>query len=208
MTARKRWPLRALILLVAAVALPMLACGGPIPVAQDTPTPCSANCPPPGRLTSNGHNVSLKGFSFTYFDPWSLGSSDSHSATLVAQSQLGQVSALLESVSISPGETSQQLVQRAINDNLNSGQFTGTQDQGPINGAEIGYVAGSGEAYAAIVSQANAPDQPVYLDFMASVRGSTGIIFIALSPLDPNSPDPSIVPNQDYDHLVNSVQWT
>ncbi|HEX8728800.1 MAG TPA: hypothetical protein VF739_09275 [Ktedonobacterales bacterium] len=208
MTARKRWPLRALILLVAAVALPMLACGGPIPVAQDTPTPCSANCPPPGRLTSNGHNVSLKGFSFTYFDPWSLGSSDSHSATLVAQSQLGQVSALLESVSISPGETSQQLIQRAINDNLNSGQFTGTQDQGPINGAEIGYVAGSGEAYAAIVSQANAPDQPVYLDFMASVRGSTGIIFIALSPLDPNSPDPSIVPNQDYDHLVNSVQWT
>ncbi|MGH2503259.1 MAG: hypothetical protein ACRDID_12180, partial [Ktedonobacterales bacterium] len=186
----------------------MLACGGPIPVAQDTPTPCSANCPPPGRLTSNGHTVSLKSFSFTYFDPWSLGSSDSHSATLVAQSQLGQVSALLESVSISPGETSQQLVQHAINDNLNSGQFTGAQDQGPINGAEIGYVAGSGEAYAATVSQANAPDQPVYLDFMASVRGSTGIVFIALSPLDPNSPDPSIVPNQDYDHLVNSVQWT
>jgi hypothetical protein len=208
MTARTRWPLHALILLVAAVALPMLACGGPIPVAQDTPTPCSANCPPPGRLTSNGHTVSLKGFSLTYFDPWSLGSSDAHSATLVAQSQLGQVSALLESVSISPGETSQQLVQRAINDNLNSGQFTGAQDQGPINGAEIGYVAGSGEAYAATVSQANAPDQPVYLDFMASVRGSTGIVFIALSPLDPNSPDPSIVPNQDYDHLVNSVQWS
>jgi hypothetical protein len=208
MTPRTRWPLHALILLVAAVALPMLACGGPIPVAQDTPTPCSANCPPPGRLTSDGHTVSLESFSFTYFDPWSLGSSDNHSATLVAQSQLGQVSALLESVSISPGETSQQLVQRAINDNLNSGQFTGAQDQGPINGAEIGYVAGSGEAYAATVSQANAPDQPVYLDFMASVRGSTGIVFIALSPLDPNSPDPSIVPNQDYDHLVNSVQWT
>ncbi len=207
-TPRLRLPLPVLLLLIAAVALPMLACGGPIPVAEDTPTPCVANCPPPGRLTSNGHNVSLKGFSFTYFDPWSLDSSDRSSATLVAQSQLGQVSALLESVTVSPGETSQQLVQRAINDNLNSGQFNGVQDQGPINGAEIGYVAGSGESYAAVVSQANAPDQPVYLDFMASVRGSTGIVFVALSPLDPKSPDPSIVPNQDYDHLVNSVEWT
>lgn len=208
MTARKKWPLHGLMFSVAALALALLACGGPIPVAENTPTPCVANCPPPGRLTSNGHTVQLQGFTFTYFDPWSLDSSDDHSATLVAQSQLGQVSALLESVTISPGETSQQLVRRAINDNINSGQFTGTQDEGPINGAEIGYVAGSGEAYAATVSQANAPAQPVYLDFMASVRGSTGIVFIALSPLDPNSPDPSIVPNQDYDHLVNSVQWT
>lgn len=208
MTARKKWPLHGLMLSITALALALLACGGPIPVAENTPTPCVANCPPPGRLTSNDHTVQLRGFTFTYFDPWSLDSSDSHSATLVAQSQLGQVSALLESVTVSPGETSQQLVQRAINDNINSGQFTGAQDEGPINGAEIGYVAGSGEAYAATVSQANAPDQPVYLDFMASVRGSTGIVFIALSPLDPNSPDPSIVPNQDYDHLVNSVQWT
>jgi hypothetical protein len=149
----------------------------------------------------------LRGFQFTYFDPWSLGSSDSHSATLVAQSQLGQVSVLLESVAVSSGETSQQLLASAVRSNLSGSQFTGAQDQGPINGAEIGYVAGSGESYAATVAQGNAPDQPVYLEFMASVRGSTGIVFVALSPLDPNSPDPGIAPNQEYDHLVNSVVW-
>ena len=125
----------------------------------------------------------------------------------MAQTQLGQISVLMESVQVSSGETSQQLLSSAVNSNLNSGQFTGAQDQGPINGAEIGYVAGSGEAYSATVTQANAPDQLVYLDFMASVRGSTGIVFIALSPLDPNSPDPSVLPNQDYDQMVNSVEW-
>lgn len=196
-------------LLLAALALlgALLACSGPIPIAADTPTPCPANCPPPGRLASTPHIVNLRGFQFTYFDPWSVDSSNASSATLVAQSQLGQISVLLESVSIQPGETSQQLLSHIVQSNLNGGQFNGAQDQGPINGAEIGYVAGSGEAYSATVSQGNAPDQPVYLDFMASVRGSTGIIFAALSPLDPNSPDPSVVPNQDYDHLVNSVIW-
>lgn len=204
---RERKPLVSLIFGIAALAIPILACGGPIPAAESTPTPCTANCPPPARLSSAGHTVTLTGLQFTYFSPWSLNSSDSRSATLVAQSQLGQVSTLLESVSVSPGETSQQLLTRAIRNNLNSNQFTGAQDQGPINGAEIGYVAGSGENYSATVSQGNAPDQPVYLEFMASVRGTTGAIFIALSPLDPNSPDPSIVPNQEYDHLVNSVVW-
>lgn len=207
MTTGKRWPTLSLILCVAALAAALLACGGPIPVAEDTPTPCPANCPPPGRLSTTNHQMSLQGFQFTYFDPWSVDSHDSHSATLVAQSQLGQISVLFASVRISAGETSQQLLSKAINSQLNSGQFTGTQDEGPINGAEIGYVAGSGEAYAASVTQANAPDQIVYLDFMAAVRGSTGAVFIALSPLDPNSPDPSVVPNQDYDQLVNSVEW-
>lgn len=207
MNATQSRPRVRLTLALAVMALALLACGGPIPVAENTPTPCPANCPPPARISSTPHIKNLRQFSFTYFDPWSLSTSDDHSATLVAQSQLGQVSALLESVSVSPGETSQQLLSKVINNTLNAGQYTGTQDVGPINGAEIGYVAGSGENYAATVSQGNAPDQPVYLEFMASVRGSTGLIFIALSPLDPNSPDPSIVPNQEYDHVVNSVVW-
>lgn len=197
----------SLIMGVAALALALLACGGPIPIAENTPTPCPANCPPPARLSATAHTMTLRGFQFTYFDPWSVDSSDTHSVTLVAQSQLGQISVLLESVSVNSGETSQQLLASAVRNTLNSGQYTAAQEQGPINGAEIGYVAGSGVDYAATVSQGNAPDQPVYLNFMASVRGSTGIIFIALSPLDPNSPDPSIVPNQEYDHLVNSVEW-
>ena len=207
MIMRRRWPTLSLILTVAALAAALLACSEPIPVAQDTPTPCPANCPPPGRLNTANHQMSLQGFSVTYFDPWSVDSHDSNSVTLVAQSQLGQISVLFASVQAPAGETSQQLLSKAINSQLNSGQFTGTQDEGPINGAEIGYVAGSGEAYAASVTQANAPDQLVYLDFMASVRDSTGLVFIALSPLDPNSPDPSVVPNQDYDQMVNSVEW-
>ncbi|MEO7002037.1 MAG: hypothetical protein ABI068_09435 [Ktedonobacterales bacterium] len=203
-----RRSLLKLLLGIAALAIPLLACGGPIPIAENTPTPCPANCPPPARLSSVGHTVTLTGLQFTYFAPWTLDSSDSRSATLVAQTQLGQVSVLLESAAVAQGETSQRLLAQAVQNNLNSDQFTGTQDQGPINGAEIGYVAGSGESYAATVSQSNAPDQPVYLEFMASVRGSTGAVFIALSPLDSNSPDPSIVPNQEYDHLVNSVVWS
>lgn len=208
MTLHLRWRALRLILSVAVLALALLACGGPIPLAQSTPTPCPANCPPPARLSSTPHTVTLRGFQFTYFDPWTVNSSDNHSATLVAQTQLGQVSVLLESVSVTSGETSQRLLAKVVQNELNSGQYTGAQAGGPINGAEIGYVAGSGENYAATISQGNAPDQPVYLEFMASVRGSTGIVFVALSPLDPNSPDPSIVPNQEYDHLVNSVAWT
>lgn len=207
MRTGKRGPTLGLMLSIVALAAALLACSEPIPVAENTPTPCPANCPPPGRITTSTHAVSLQGFQFTYFDPWSIGSQDSHSAMMVAQTQLGQISVLLESVQVSSGETSQQLLSRAVNSNLNSGQFTGVQDQGPINGAEIGYVAGSGESYSATVTQPNAPDQLVYLDFMASVRGSTGIVFIALSPLDPNSPNPSVLPNQDYDQMVNSVEW-
>lgn len=194
---------------LAALALlaALLACAAPIPVAENTPTPCPANCPPPSRLASTPHTVTLRGFQFTYYSPWSVDSSDAKSVTLVAQTQFGAVSVLLESLAVQPGETSQHLLSQVAQTNLNSGQFNGAQDEGPINGAEIGYVAGSGEAYAATVSQGNAPDQPVYLDFMASVRGTTGVIFAAMSPLDPNSPDPSIVPNQEYDHIVNSVVW-
>lgn len=207
MSATLRWPRLRLALAVAVLALALLACGGPIPVAENTPTPCPANCPPPARLSSTPHVVSLRGFQFTYFSPWTVDSSNDHSTTLIAQTQLGQVSVLLESVNVARGTSSQRLLSNAIQSTLNGGQYTGTQDVGPINGAEIGYVAGSGEDYTATVSQGNSPDQPVYLEFMASVRGTTGIVFIALSPLDPNSPDPSIVPNQEFDHLVNSVEW-
>lgn len=192
---------------VVALGLALLACGGPIPIAENTPTPCPANCPPPARLSVTAHTITMRSFRLTYFDPWSVSSSDARSVTLAAQTQLGEVDVLLESVAVSSGETSQQLLASAVRNELSSNQYTATQDEGPINGAEIGYVAGSGEDYGATISQGNAPDQPVFLNFMASVRGSTGLIFIALSPLDPNSPDPSIVPNQEYDHLVNSVEW-
>jgi hypothetical protein len=48
----------------------------------------------------------------------------------------------------------------------------------------------------------------VYLEVLASVRGTVAIIFAALSPLDPSTADPSGAPDQSFDQLVNSVEWT
>jgi hypothetical protein len=207
--ARKRLPTGALILTLFALAGALLACDAGVPVAENTPTPCPANCPPPASISVAGHVVRLKGIQFTYFDPWTVDTSNSNatSATIVAQSQLGQVSVLIATVPAQPGVTSQQLLSRIVQNNINGGQFSNAQDEGPIHGAEIGYVPGSGEEYAAVVSQGNGPTQPVYLDFVAAVSGSTGVVFASVSPLDPNSPDPSVVPNQDYDHMINSVVW-
>src|SRR6516225_2758781 len=90
---RKRLPIGALILTLCALAGALLACDVTVPVAEDTPTPCPANCPPPASISAAGHVLKLKGIEFTYFDPWSVDTADSNatSATLVAQSQLGQV---------------------------------------------------------------------------------------------------------------------
>jgi hypothetical protein len=206
---RKRLPIGALILTLCALAGALLACDVTVPVAEDTPTPCPANCPPPASISAAGHVLKLKGIEFTYFDPWSVDTADSNatSATLVAQSQLGQVSVLIATVQAPAGTTSDQLLSQIVQNNINGGQFSDAQDEGPIHGAEIGYVPGSGEEYAAVVTQGNGPTEPVYLDFMAAISGSTGVVFAAVSPLDPNSPDPSVVPNQDYDHMTNSVVW-
>lgn len=205
----RRLPIGALILTLFALAGALLACDATVPVAEDTPTPCAANCPPPGSIATAAHVVKLQGAQFTYFDPWTLDTANSNktSATLVAQSQLGQISVLIATVQVQAGVTSERLLSQLVQNNINDGQFSDAQDQGPIQGAEIGYVPGSGEEYSAVISQGNGPAQPVFLDFMAAVNGSTAVIFAAISPLDPNSPDPSVVPDQDYDHMTNSVVW-
>jgi hypothetical protein len=126
---------------------------------------------------------------------------------LAASTQFGDVTVVLQGATVSAGTTPQQLLARSAQQVLDPNQFTGTQDSGPINGAEIGYIAGAGESYQAYSADVNAPDTPVFIEIMTSVQGTTGIVFVAVSPLDPNSPDPSVVPNQDYDQMINSVQW-
>jgi len=190
------------------VLLAAMACAQPIPGADSTPTPCPSNCPPPNRGAHAEHTLSLAHFRFSYFDPFTVQSSDSSSAQLGASSNLGDVTVLFESVGVSNGTTSAQLLSRVEQQELTPDQFSGIQDQGPINGAEIGYVSGAGQSFAAATNQTNAPQELVYLEFMAATRGTVGVVFIAASPLDPNSPDTKVVPNANYDQMVNSVVWT
>ncbi|MGO8950638.1 MAG: hypothetical protein ACLQUY_23900 [Ktedonobacterales bacterium] len=192
-----------------ALLLGTLACAvGPLPSAGVTPTPCAATCPPPQRTASTPHTVSLSLVRVTYFDPWTVNSSSSHDVVLVAQTDLGQVSVEVATLSVTAGTTAGQLVSRSAQQLLDPNDYSGVQDNGPILGAEIGYVPGAGEDYSATTADPNAPTTPVYLEVMACVRGNVGVIFAALSPLDPSTADPSGAPDQAYDALVNSVRWT
>ena len=68
------------------------ACGlGAIPIPDATPTPCPGNCPPPARDNSQPHVINDSFFQMTYFDPWSVDSRDANTVTLVASTQLGEV---------------------------------------------------------------------------------------------------------------------
>jgi hypothetical protein len=198
-----------LALALAVVFLAGAACAaGPIPASGPTPTPCARNCPPPALSNSGGHVVSRNHFTLTYFDPWSIQDSSSSSVTLGAQSDFGAITVIVRSVAVANGTTSASLLSSYVRQNLSQDSLSGIQDQGPIAGAEIGYVPGSGEAYSAVTSSASAPNIPIYLEYMASVRGTVGLIFAAASPLDPNSPSTSGVPDAEFDHIVNSVVWT
>lgn len=201
--------LMAALLALLALLVGALACAvGPLPGAGATPTPCTSNCAPPQRSATTPHTASITHATLTYFDPWSVNSSSTQNVVLVAQSQLGEISVELASATVTPGTTAAQLVSRASQQLLDPNNYSGTKDAGPILGAEVGYVSGAGEAYSAYTSDPNSPSTPVYLEVMASIRGNVGLTFAALSPLDPNTADPSGAPDQAYDQLVNSVEWT
>jgi hypothetical protein len=109
------------------------------------------------------------------------------------------------------GTSGQSLLSAWTRANLNSSQLTGLQDDGPINGAEIGYVRGAGEAYNAVENQPNAPNVPIYIQILASTQGTAGIVFAAVSPLDPLKPDPTSprqVRSSAYDQLINTLTWS
>ncbi len=206
LTRAARWR----ILIVAPVMiLAFAACSLDVglPTADSTPTPCSGECPPPQRANDPGTPFHANHFTLTYYSPWQPQNSNSTSITLIASTNFGDVTVLVRSVNVANGTTAAQLLNTTANDQLDPNQFSGLEDDGPILGAEVGYISGAGEAYDGTTSQSNAPNVPVYIEIMASVQGTTGLTFTAVSPLDPNSPDPSIVPNEEYDHIVNSIEW-
>jgi hypothetical protein len=196
------------LLVAAACALPMLACG--VTLAPGGSGACTrTRCPPPAISTAAAHVFTAQGFSFEYFSPWQVSSQDGHTAVVSAATNYGDLTAEFTSTSVTAGTSPLKLLSTATA-NLDTSQFSGMQDQGPIYGAEIGYVSGAGESYTATEVQPNAPSVPVYLELMASVRGTTGLVFISASTLNPTGPDPTDprqVPNADYDRMVNSVAW-
>jgi hypothetical protein len=209
---RRRLPLLAGLLAMALVAM---ACGagGALPPQQPASTPCTTNCPPlvgydsPMKPYSNSH------FSFYYSTPpWSVDqeNSDGDTVTLLHDSDYGQISAQFFAVSVRSGTSADALLDSWTRANLDTSQFAGLEDMGPVNGAEIGYVRGAGEQYAAVVNQPNAPNIPIYIQIMASTQGTSGIVFAAVSPLDPLRPDPTSprqVRSHAYDQLVNTLTW-
>lgn len=195
-------------LLWLLVVVSLGACGlGAIPIPDATPTPCPGNCPPPTRNNGQPHVISSSYFQVTYFDPWSVDSQNNNTVTLVASTQLGNVTMQIQGQRVSSGTSAASLLNNAVQNILNNNSFNNPQDLGTIKGAEIGYVPGAGQSIGAYAAQGNSPQVPIYIEVMASVQNSTGITFVAVSPLDPNSPDPSIVPNEEYDHVVNSIVW-
>ena len=199
---------RVLVALLALAGVALACAQAPLPSAGVTPTPCTKACPPPQRAATTPHTISLAHARLTYFDPWSVDSSSSKDVVLVAQTQLGQVSVEVATMTVTPGATADQLVSSAAQQLLDPNDYSGLQDAGPILGAEVGYVPGAGEDYAAFSTDPNAPGTPVYLEVMASIQGNVGVIFAALSPRAPNTDSPSGAPDQAYDQLVNSVEWS
>jgi hypothetical protein len=205
----RRHDLGRRIALVGA-ALGLLACGVQVGPGGTSVGCAQTNCPPPARSAAAAHVFSAAHFSFQYFDPWQINAHDANSAVVVAQTNYGDLAVEFASTNVAAGTSAQSVLTSAVN-NLDTSQFSGLQDQGPIYGANIGYVAGAGESFAATSDQPNAPNVPVYLQFMASVKGRVGIIFIASSTLSPSGPDPTDprqVPNGAYDRMVASVVWT
>jgi hypothetical protein len=207
---RRRLPLLFGLLAVALVAM---ACGaqGALPTPPPASTPCVSSCPPLAGYTSASKQFTNSHFSFYYSSPpWAVDSQDATSVTLTRDSDYGVISAQFFSVNVRSGTTGQSLLSAWTRANLNSSQFAGLQDDGPIDGAEIGYVRGAGEAYAAVVNQPNAPNVPIYIQILASTQGTAGIVFAAVSPLDPRKPDPTNprqVRSNAYDQLINTLTW-
>jgi hypothetical protein len=196
-----------------AVTLVAMACGveGALPPQQPASTPCVANCPPLVGYSSPMKLLATDHFSFYYSSPpWTVDSQDSTSATLLHDSDFGQISAQFFAVTVRSGASGQDLLSSWTRANLDSSQFAGLRDDGPVNGAEIGYVRGAGELYTAVANQPNAPNVPIYIQILASTQGTSGIVFAAVSPLNPLKPDPTSprqVRSNAYDQLVNTLTW-
>jgi hypothetical protein len=204
----RHWTLIIAALLFAGISLGACDITAALPIPAATPTPCTGNCPPPVRAGSERlHTVETMHFTLIYFDPWQVQKSDQAGVTLLASTQFGDITTIVTSADVPAGTTGPGLLTQTEQQVLDPSLYTNIQDIGVIRGAEIGYVDGAGESYEAESLQPNAPDVPVYFQLMASVHGTVGLTFVAISPLNPNSPVAGFVPNAEYDHIVNSIQW-
>ena len=204
----RHWTLMIVALLCTAISLGACGINAALPIPAATPTPCTGNCPPLVRAGSEQlHTVETLHFSLIYFDPWVVQRSNQGGVTLLASTQFGDITAIVTSADVPIGTTGLGLLSQTEQQVLDPGLYTNIQDVGVIRGAEIGYVDGAGESYEAESLQPNVPDIPVYFQLMASVRGTVGLTFVAISPVNPNSPVAGFVPNAEYDHIVNSVLW-
>ncbi|MFI5271785.1 MAG: hypothetical protein ACHQ4H_01975 [Ktedonobacterales bacterium] len=197
------------VALAAVVVLMGCSAGtGVIPVPPVAPAVCKANCPPPFRPDQGGHAVQVSHFTFFYFDPYTLSKQDAGSATVLASDRFGTISVQFFDQTVSNGLTGAQLLSQFERQKLDPNKFVGLQNTGAIHGAEIGYVSGAGDSFQAAVDLPNAPNTPIYLQLIASTCGTTGIVFAAISPLDPQTPDPNKQTDaQTYDQMLNSVLW-
>jgi hypothetical protein len=214
--------LLSVVLVLAVLLLTAQSCVqdpgvGPIPQPPGSPTPCSGPCPPssgpPAGPVDGAHEITKTHYSFYYFNPpWTedKSNSDANTESLYRDTDYGQVSAQFFTASVSNGTTASQLLSSWTQQHLDPNKFTAFQDSGPIAGAEIGYNAGAGETYEAIADLPNAPSTPLFIEVLSSVKGTTGIIFAVVSPLDPLNPDPNSpiqVRSGSYDRLINTLVW-
>ena len=202
-----QWPQLLVALLVVGICLGACDISAALPIPAATPTACTRDCPPPARTGGHSHTVRALHFTLLYFDPWSIQTSTGEGVSLAASTAFGDVTVMVKSVDLPAGTTGPGLLAQTEQTILDPNLYSTIEDNGIIRGAEIGYVDGSGESFTAESLQPNAPDLPVYLQIMASVRGTVGLTFVAISPLNPNSPSGTVVPDADYDHIVNSIQW-
>jgi hypothetical protein len=183
----------------------------PIPNTPATPTPCDVTCPPPLGSPAGSKAVQSSHFSFWYYDPpWTLADHNASRAILTHETDFGNITVELVSSQVASGASADDLLAAWVKQNLDPNKYQGLRERGSIHGAEIGYMPGAGTTYTATLALPNAPAAPVYLQVLAATHGTTGIVFVVLSPLDPSHPDPtdrSQVRSVAYDHIVNSVRW-
>lgn len=183
----------------------------PIPAPPPTATPCGVGCAPQFNSPAGAKLVATDHFTFWYYDPpWTLAAHDTATAMLTRTSPYGAITVKLQCSQVTSGTQAADLLSGWVKSNLDPTKYQGLRDAGPIHGAEVGYVAGAGEAYSAHLALPNAPAAPVYLEVEAATHDTAGIVVVVLSPLNPSTPnagDSSQVHRGAYDRLVNSLKW-
>jgi hypothetical protein len=84
--------------------------------------------------------------------------------------------------------------------------LTNVQDQGAINGAEIGFQPGEGEFYSAQYTAPTGTVYPVSVGIMAVQRPGEWVFMVGVSRQDPTSNEPLFF--GDFDEMLDRWRWT